>query len=392
MNVVDFKRVNDEFGMEDGNEALSYIYRVIQSHLEEEQDEFAARGEMDHFFICMKAKKSDIVKNRLEEIVEDINKFQNEETSFGELDFRIGICMIKEDSRDVSVFLDRARLASQEAAVIHEGRYVIYDRSFDERIRNERELEEIFEYSLKNGDFKVYLQPKIGTKDGKLKSAEALIRWKRPIKGVVPPSEFIPLFERDGKICQLDFYVFEEVCKLLAGWIRDKEQVYPISVNLSRANYRNKNFLQKYYETAKKYEIPDGLIEFELTESIFLEDDQIIQVKQSINDMHQMGFHCALDDFGSGFSSLGLLKEFDVDTLKLDRRFFLNMSGEKAQHVIRSVADLAVKLNLKTVAEGIETEEQLDFLQTIPLDQIQGYIFSPPIPVEEFEKRKSEWE
>lgn len=238
----------------------------------------------------------------------------------------------------------------------------------------------------------MYLQPKIGTRDGKLKGAEALVRWKHPVKGVIFPDAFIPLFERSGKICQLDLYVFEEVCRILSGWIQEKKNVYPISVNLSRAHYYENDFLQKYYETAKKYGVPCELIEFELTESIFLEDDQIAHVKKSIRDMHRMGFRCALDDFGAGYSSLGLLKEFDVDTLKLDRRFFLDMSGEKAQHVIRGVADLAVKLNMRTVAEGIETQEQLLFLQSIPCDEIQGYIFSPPLPVEEFEKQKSEWE
>lgn len=152
----------------------------------------------------------------------------------------------------------------------------------------------------------------------------------------------------------------------------------PVSVNLSRQHFRNPNFLDTFAGIASSFKIPDKILEFELTESIFFDNQQIKTVRETIQEMHRMGFLCSLDDFGSGFSSLGLLKEFDVDTLKLDRSFFLNMSGQKAKDVISCLIDLSRHLKVKTVAEGIESTEQVDFLRSMGCDMIQGYVF--PLP------------
>lgn len=155
----------------------------------------------------------------------------------------------------------------------------------------------------------------------------------------------------------------------------------PVSVNLSRQHFRDPNFLDTFGRIASSFKIPDKILEFELTESIFFDNQQIKTVRETIQEMHRMGFLCSLDDFGSGFSSLGLLKEFDVDTLKLDRSFFLNMSGQKAKDVISCLIDLSRHLKVKTVAEGIESMEQVELLGSMGCDMIQGYVFSAPIPV-----------
>lgn len=213
------------------------------------------------------------------------------------------------------------------------------------------------------------------------------MRWIHPEKGVIYPSDFIPLFEMNGKICSLDFYIFTQVCQTLHGWIASGKNPFPVSVNLSRQHFLEYNFLKKFADIAKEYEIPPGMIEFELTESIFFDNRQINVVKEMIRQMHQLGFLCSLDDFGSGFSSLGLLKEFDVDTIKLDRSFFVNMAGEKAKDVIACLIELSKKLKVHTVAEGIETDEMVEYLRMIKCDMVQGYIFSRPIPISEFEER-----
>lgn len=213
------------------------------------------------------------------------------------------------------------------------------------------------------------------------------MRWQHPERGVICPSDFIPLFERNGKICRLDVYVFREVCALMAKWERMGKRLIPVSVNLSRQHFREPGFLEEFSGIAKQYRVRTEMLEFELTESIFLDEEQIDVVKDSIHRMHALGFTCSLDDFGSGFSSLGLLKEFDVDALKLDRLFFLDMHSEKARDVIACLMELATKLNVKTVAEGIEEPEQVEYLRQVNCDMIQGYVYARPMPADAFEEK-----
>lgn len=386
MDVRNFKLVNEIFGMEAGNRMLRYIYRVLKQHMREENGEFTARSETDRFFLCIRDDDPDAVRKRLDEITEEINSFRDTDCPHFPLSFRKGICPAGQENTDIFTMQDRARIAAQQDDGAAESGGVFYDERITERIRREQELDALFEESFRNRSFQVYFQPKVGVKDGKLKGAEALIRWQHPERGMIYPSDFIPLFENNGKICRLDLYVFEETCRFLSRRKKEGKELLRISVNLSRKHFYQPDFLEEFDAVFRQYDIPYETIEFELTESIFLDDAQIAGVKKVIRQMHQMGFGCSLDDFGSGFSSLGLLKDFDVDTLKLDRSFFLDISNEKARDVIQSVVELANRLHVKTVAEGIETPEQLAYLQTIHCDEIQGYIFSRPLPVPEFEQ------
>lgn len=388
MDVRNFKLVNESFGIKVGNEMLCYIYQVINRHMREGNGEFAARSETDHFFLCIRENEEAGIQARLDEIIEDINAFRDTECPHYQMSFRQGACLVKDKNKDIAALQDRARVASQKEIPVMEQGCVFYDESITEKIKKEQELDALFEESFRNHDFMVYLQPKVGLRDGSLKGAEALIRWKHPDRGMIFPSDFIPLFENNGKICRLDLYVFEETCQMLSRRKKEGKDLFPVSVNLSRQHFYYPNFLEEFDAVFRKYDIPYEVIEFEITESIFLDDAQLAVVKETIQEMHRMGFRCSLDDFGSGFSSLGLLREFDVDTLKMDRRFFLDISSRKARDVIQCVVELAKKLHVKTVAEGIEVPEQLEYLRSIQCDEIQGYIFSRPLPIPEFE----EWE
>lgn len=180
--------------------------------------------------------------------------------------------------------------------------------------------------------------------------------------------------------------MFEEVCAILRRWIDAGSTPLPISVNLSRHHFQRPDCLTPFAEIAARYGIPKGLIELELTESIFFDDPSIETVKNCIHEMHRLGFTCSLDDFGSGYSSLGLLVEFDVDVIKLDRKFFLDMDQPKAMSVIASVLSLSKEIGMRTVAEGIETQAQLEQLRAEGCDLVQGYVYSRPLPVSEFEQ------
>lgn len=200
------------------------------------------------------------------------------------------------------------------------------------------------------------------------------------------PSDFIPLFEQNGNICLLDIYVFEKVCIYLNQCIQEKKELIPLSVNLSRVHFKNLNFLRDFSVLKEKYDIPDGLIEIELTESIFFDTPQRELVKNSITEMHRCGFGCSLDGFGVGYSALALLKDFDVDTIKLDRQFFSDITNAKAQKIISGFIRLAENLGIHVVAEGIETQLQIDILHNANCEMVQGYYFSKPLPIPDFEK------
>ena len=387
LNVRGFKMVNEQFGIRTGNQILSYIYRVLRQHLHENQDEFAARGESDHFFLCLKEHSPDALQYRLNDMIHDVNTFYNTDLPALSLSFKQGACLADDPDQEITLLQDHARIALQSCGTDIRHSCCFYDESLIQSLKMEQELNALFEDSIENRHFQIYLQPKIGLRSSRLEGAEALVRWNHPQKGIIFPSDFIPLFENNGKICRLDLYVFTEVCAAIDRWRQEGLPLVPVSVNLSRQHFRDPNFLDTFGRIASSFKIPDKILEFELTESIFFDNQQIKTVRETIQEMHRMGFLCSLDDFGSGFSSLGLLKEFDVDTLKLDRSFFLNMSGQKAKDVISCLIDLSRHLKVKTVAEGIESMEQVELLGSMGCDMIQGYVFSAPIPVNEFEKR-----
>lgn len=386
LDVIGFKMVNEGFGIESGNRILSHIADVLNRHMKAEAGEFSARGETDHFFLCIREHEPETVQKRLNEMIRDINRFHDGEFHGLHLAFRQGACLVEEPKQEITLLQDRARISCRNSNPEFSGECIFYDDALIRKIKREQELNGLFDHSLENHDFQVYLQPKVGLESGKTEGAEALVRWIHPQNGMIYPSDFIPLFEQNGKICRLDLYVYTEVCILLNRWRREGRALVPISVNLSRQHFKIPDFLDRFAEIAGQYEIPRGIIEFELTESIFFNNSQIDLVKKAIVRMHTLGFLCSLDDFGSGFSSLGLLKEFDVDTLKLDRSFFVNMDGEKAKDVITCLIELSKKLKVQTVAEGIEEEDQLEYLRGMRCDMVQGYIFSRPLPIVEFEK------
>ena len=384
INIRNFKMINESFGTHEGDRTLHYCMQILRKNVKE--GEIAARGNADDFFLCLKEGNRNIVAARLQEIVREINSFNENLENPYHLSFRQGAYLIDEPDLDSTIIQDRVMTACMNQQEFGENSCVFYDICFTQKMKQEHELNAMFRGALENGDFKVYFQPKVSLEDEKTAGAEALVRWQHPEEGMISPGDFIPLFEKNGNICRLDCYVFEEVCRTIDRWRREGRKLFPVSVNLSRQHFKRNDFLNQFADVAAKYRIPEGLLELELTESIFFDDNSIAMVRESINRMHELGFKCSLDDFGSGFSSLGLLKEFDVDTIKLDRRFFLDMSKPKAEDVVECLIDLAGRLKVKTVAEGIETQEQIDFLKQIHCDMVQGFFYSPPLRAEEFEE------
>ena len=388
MDIQKFKLINDCFGSDAGNQTLKHVYQVICKHLRE--GEFAARLTADNFNILMRNGPQKELIERLEKIVEDINSFNKSLESKYYLPFSEGVYIIDDPALNLITIQDRANVArknSKEALHISRLSSCMFYTDL-ERVRmvREKEIDNRMESALENGEFVVYLQPKVELQNNTVAGAEALVRWQDPELGLIPPGDFIPVFEKNGFIIKLDLYVFKEVCSLLRGWLDRGVKAIPISVNLSRAHLNNPEFLMEYKAIADAYRIPPKLLEIELTETLFFENmEALIAV---IAQIHEAGFNCSLDDFGSGYSSLNMLKDVPVDILKLDRAFFnsRNKDSSRGYSVIESVIELAKKLGMKTISEGVELESQVEFLRKVQCDMVQGFVFSKPLPVEEFER------
>lgn len=386
LNLQKFKIVNEIAGIEAGDIALKYIYRQLREHLDE--DEYVARLFSDNFVILIKTDGEKSIEERLNQCIQDINSYNDKEEYKYYLTFMAGIYLINEPDISVTYMQDRAHAAIKSSNDQNSDLCIMsyYNEAIRIKMLDEKDIENRMREALKNDEFEVYLQPKYSLKKKTILGAEALVRWNHPQRGFLPPSEFIPIFETNGFIIQLDLYVFEKVCECLKRWQDEGKEMLTISINMSRSHFSKNGFLDEYVRIKNKYGISAKYLEIELTETLVFENPEIfINIIQKI---HKEGFSCSMDDFGSGYSTLNTLKDLDVDTIKLDKAFFSSekMENNRENIIIGSVLDMAKSLDMETVAEGIETMEQVDFLSQTSCDLVQGYVFSKPLPILSFEK------
>ena len=386
LNISDLTLINESFGSVERDRTFRNVMQVLQGAVT--QDEAAAYAARDYFFLCLRESNPENISRRLAELVQRINAFNADLREPYYLRIQQGVYIVEEPGQDTTIIRDRALTACRNHLPDSQEVCAFYDQALTQMLQREHELNVLFEAALANEEFEVYLQPKVSLTDGHVHGAEALVRWVRSKQGTIFPSDFIPVFERNGKICQLDFYVFEQVCKTLRRWLDEGRAPMVVSVNLSRQHFKNPDFLQAYAQTARQYGIPEGVIEFELTESIFFDDQGIAHVKEQIGQMHRLGFGCSLDDFGSGYSSLNLLKNLPIDVLKLDILFF-HKSVDKSREriVVRNIIQMARELHIRVIAEGVESMDSVAFLREAGCDTVQGFVFAKPMPLADFERR-----
>lgn len=298
---------------------------------------------------------------------------------------KTGIYFINNDDLDIRLAIDRASFAKTVLKDSYKSDYSVYDNKMGSTLIEVKKIEDDMYRALEEKEFKVYLQPKVDLQTGVISGAEALVRWEHPEFGLLVPDRFIPIFEKNGFIVNLDKYVFEEVCLNISQWLKAGYDVVPVSVNVSRLHFLNSNFVSEYNKIKKKYMISDELIEIEITESVVFSNDnkEVFTVMRKFRDE---GFEISMDDFGSGYSSLGLLKEMPIDTLKLDKMFLNDIEEYNTQIIVGSIVNMAKNLNLNVVSEGVETLMQVDFLKDIGCDMAQGFVFARPKTIVEYEE------
>lgn len=381
-DIANFKYINDAFGYETGDRLLCYIADTLVSLLGKKG--IFSRITADKFVVLLSYNKKSEVTNFVVHMLNQISAFSELNEHNYKFKVYAGIyCYEDSEDLDITAMIDRANIA-QKSIKYSNIPYAFYSSDMRESILREKEIENLMEKALLDGEFIIHLQPKYETRSNKIVGAEALVRWLNPEKGILYPKEFIPIFEKNRFIIRLDTYVFEKVCEILRHWMDKGYKTVPISVNVSPIQFYETDFVSKYSEIKAKYQIPDEYIELEFTESIFFKNHEVLTTV--LEELKSHGFVCSLDDFGSGYSSLNMIKDLPVDVLKLDGLFFRKgINGDRDKAVIKSVITMAKELSMKSVAEGVETKEQLKFLNLIGCDMVQGFVYSKPLPVEKFE-------
>ena len=379
IDIDRFKMINNFYGIKEGDKVLSSVAKELD-RVALVFDKFAyGRLENDVFAVCMPYQEEniDLLVKALQINLKKVNKDYNIKMS-------CGVYVIKDRTMDVSEMYDRAFLAAKNC----KGKFVesvaYYDDSMIENMRQEQFIINEVNKAIDEEQFEVFLQPKINLVTDKSYGAEALVRWKHPDRGMISPGEFIPVYERNGIIGRLDQYMWRHVCILLRRWLDEGKKPNPISVNVSRVNIYNPHLVKIFKKLITEYQIPAELLNLELTESAFMEDQDLIM--KTMSNLHQLGFKIMMDDFGSGYSSLNVLKDMEVDYLKVDMKFLqdqeLNGKGEK---VLTSVIRMAKWMHLPSIVEGVETLEQVDFLKCIGCEYAQGYYYAKPMSVADYE-------
>ena len=381
LNISRFHLYNELYGKEEGDKALVYVANILKD-IARINDGIVSRLQRDYFALYINHL------DNYDDLILNINNDLKNKYNLTNINIRLGIyCINKDNKENVDIRIDRAKLVCDEIRNSNNKFYNVYNDDDQKNQLFKEKLNYDFIKAINNKEFKVYYQPKISISGDKYKltSAEALVRWIHPELGFISPGMFIPLFEENGNIKILDKYVWNEAAAQIKKWY-DKYNIYlPISVNVSRIDMFDQSIVDNISSIVENNNIkPENLL-LEITESAYNnETDQIIGI---IDELRNRGFKIEIDDFGSGYSSLNTLATLSFDFLKLDMKFVHDMfKNDKTLKMVGIVSDIAKYLNVKLIAEGVETKEQLDKLKEFKYDVIQGFYFSKPVPSDEFEK------
>ena len=377
-DIIGFQTINEQYGFEYANSLLRKVAQEAEKVLK--NAELLCRKYADYFVAVVKTEEG--LQNQLEYLIQCVNAIKCSGTNC--VDLMIGLYQIAPDEQSMLIAIDKAECAKvyyrAQEDVNHIYRYSV---KLGEKRTYLKMLEQEMNAALEKQEFKVYFQPKFDLKTEKLAGAEALVRWEHPKRGQVSPGVFIPLFERNGFIKKMDFYVLREICGLIKKWQSEEKEMLPISINFSRVYLEEESIADEIEAVLENYSVAHDAIEIEITESAALQQNGVFI--KTCQRLSQKGFTIAIDDFGAGYSCLNVLKDLSIQVLKLDKEFFSATAEEEKQGIIiESIVEMAHELKMIVVAEGIETLEQLQFLKQIQCDIGQGYLLAKPMPVEEY--------
>lgn len=379
MDVKKLRVINHLLGYREGDRVLRLVGSALRRQIP--SNGTSGRFADDSFVFCIPDEPG---------LYPKVSKIARDELALFDctipVNVAFGFCQIDNRETDLQEYVDNARLGYDSIKNSYNVNYGVYTEEMRRTIINEAEIMNMMDDALRLRQFHMYLQPQFNHATGELIGAEALIRWVHPTKGIIPPNAFISVFEKSGFILKSDRFIWEEACRQIQKWIREGNEPVPISVNISRVDIYDPDLVRYIEALVHKYEIPVNLLRLEITETAYMENSS--QLLAVIKELQDKGFIIEMDDFGSGYSSLNTLKDVPVNILKLDLRFLSEGNDERGGNILQSVVRMAKWLELPIISEGVENKEQADFLKSIGCNVVQGFYYSRPIPVADFEKLK----
>jgi diguanylate cyclase (GGDEF)-like protein len=377
-DIKNFKFVNSIFGRESGDMLLSEIGDTLKEHCY--PDEVCGRLEGDRFAVFVNSQDSQQVVSLISE-----TEFQVVDNETYPIHIDVGIYQIRDEDDSVTEMCDRAGMALSTIKNNLMEKIAVYEDSMYERLLREHEMSLDLPAAIEEEQLKLYLQPQIDL-NGVVVGAEALVRWQHPEKGLLMPGEFVPIFERNYMIVEMDRYVWEKACQLLRRWTDEGRPDIYISINISPKDFECIDVYEVLVGLVRKYNLQMHQLKVEITESTIMENPN--HQVQLIGRLREAGFYVEMDDFGSGYSSISMLKDIEIDAIKLDMRFLCRTGHtDRATKIIQTMINLIRDFGMTVIAEGVEDREQVEFLSQIGCDLFQGFYFSKPLPIEDFEKK-----
>lgn len=379
INISSFKYINDVFGYEEGDSVLCMIRDFLQEHVSEKG---FARIYADRFVALVSYKEEGEIHAEIRQSLEEFEKVCQQKFPSFNIWLKVGAYIIQ-DGDDVQKAVNLANYAVDEIQKTSKNEFIFYDEAMHERVLNQKEIEKDMRGAMDKGEYEAFYQPKYNIETKELIGAEALIRWRHPQKGLLSPGIFIPIFEKNHYIIQVDFYVFECVCRFIRSLLDQGQKCFPISSNFSRLHLDQPDFVPHLIEIAEKYRVPPEYLEIEITETVAMADfDQLIIAVDQLKDK---GFQVSIDDFGSGYSSIQLLYKLPIDVLKFDKAFVDHAEISPIEsELVDSIITVSHRNGIKIICEGVETIEQEDFVRRHNCVYVQGFLYSRPVPEQEF--------
>ncbi|MDD6811027.1 MAG: C-GCAxxG-C-C family (seleno)protein [Lachnospiraceae bacterium] len=372
-DIRKFKIINDLYGEKFGDEILDFIIQQLTAICNDNQ--FFINLRSDVFMVVTEYDKEDELVEFIQQLNDRVKRYKNIK-----IQMSYGVYTVEDRNMEMRQMEDRAAMARKAVKKNALTNILFYKEQFKESLYNRKFIEENMETAITERQFMMYLQPKYSISKNEIIGAEALVRWKHPERGMIFPNQFIPIIEENGFIKKVDYYIWEEACRFSKKCEKAGLVPCPISVNMSRIHLRNDDCIQVLDDMLKRNAVPKKLLELEITETA---DDQ--QISRKALQLKEDGYTLLMDDFGSGYSSLNILLETPFDVIKLDKKFIENMMvSDKGRLILEQVVAMANKLELGLLAEGVETKEQVDLLQSIGCDHVQGYYYAKPMPADEF--------
>lgn len=379
MEITNFANIAIVAGADARNRIVQDVWEIVTGSMK--KDELSAHVKDDMFIMYITASGDEELVSRTEAISAQINEKTKALPVYG-IHMEYGVfAMTDEDTIEESY--SKAKIAKEYASARPELQYAFYSEVNRLKKQYEKQLEERFPNALEKEEFEVWYQPKYSATDCKIVGSEALVRWREENGEMISPGQFIPLFERNGMIMQLDEYMFRSVCRQQKEWYDEGRTIYPVSVNISRASLYSRDIEKCYARILEEYGISPEYIQIEVTETIM---EQRKDIYNLLNEFRQMGIKILMDDFGTGYSSLATLSTQCFDTLKLDKSLIDNIGNKDGETLLYHIIRMGQQLGLHITAEGVERQTQLEFLQEMKCDDIQGYYFSKPVTKEEYEQ------